>query len=476
MLVRSILSWLILLFLLPIGNTWAGTTILPPAKTCFTDANGAVVSGSINLFYPTTTTVKPSWQDSSQTILNTNPIILDSNGCALIFGVGAYREQLFDANGSLLFDAVTTDTSAENSIYWAGLSGGTPNVITLVDPGFNGTDGTVINFTALASNTGSTTINPSGFGPISVVKSTTVGPVSLTGGEIIQNNQISVVYSASANTFTILNPPIITAAGGTAPRCGISNLKIINDGSTPNSIVDITAAQTVLVSSAGINITRNSVNTTMNISIGTVTSTVNGMDGEAPGVSGWLYIFLIDNGSTTGAVGTLASGNGLAPNLPSGYSFECYAGAIRVDGSGNLLRTIQLGRDAQYIVGTNPATTLIIANGIAGTYSATSPVLASVSVATFVPPIATSIVILAERAWKGSTGADVLIAPNTSWGGTNNGPQGSAGNVWPVWFLANSTSATATFILESTTIAWASDNTGAAIAVLGWKDGYVNAP
>ena len=40
---------------------------------------------------------------------------------------------------------ITTDTSAYNAVFWAGTNGGTPNVVTVVDPGFNGTDGSVIN-------------------------------------------------------------------------------------------------------------------------------------------------------------------------------------------------------------------------------------------------------------------------------------------------------------------------------------------
>src|ERR1039458_1660737 len=164
----------------------AATTLLPPGMQCFTDATGAIIAGSVNMFYPATTTAKPTWQDSLQVTLNSQPIQLDGNGCATIYGVGSYRQQLYDGpvvggntSGNLIYDKLTTDTSAFNSTFWAALSGGAPNVITLVDPGFNGTDGTIINFTALATNTGSTTINPSGFGAINVVKSTTAGPVSL---------------------------------------------------------------------------------------------------------------------------------------------------------------------------------------------------------------------------------------------------------------------------------------------------------
>lgn len=462
---------------------FAATTLLPPGMQCFTDANGAIISGSLNMFYPATTTPKPTWQDSTQTALNTQPIQLDANGCATIYGIGSYRQQLYDGpvvggstTGNLIFDKITTDTSAYNAVFWAGLSAGTANVITIVDPGFNGTDGTVINFTAVATNTGSATINPSGFGAISVVKSTTAGPVSLTGGEIIQNNQISVVYSANANTFTILNPPIQSVSGSTSPRCGITGLKIINDPSTPNSILDITATTVVMTSASGISQLRSNINVNINTSTGTVAATPGGMDGEAPGTSAWIYITLIDNGSSTSAVGSLAAGNGFNINFPSGYSYKCYAGAVRVDGSGNLLRTLQYGTHTQYTVtaATNTPNMPIMASGNSGNPS--TPTWSAVSVSSFVPPIATEIKLVLFMANSGSLNTSIIAAPNNNYGSFSN-----TGNPPPLENTSGSgeiirVNHMGTFILESTNVYYASNaGVGPGLAVMGWTDGSANA-
>lgn len=442
-----------------IGNSslWAATTILPPAKTCFTDATGAVAAGTVNLFYPNTTTVKPSWQDSLQTILNSAPVVLDGNGCALIFGTGAYREQLFDFNGALLFDAVTTDTSAYYSVFWAALAGGTANVITLVDPGFNAVDGTVINFTALATNTGSTTINPGGFGPINVVKSTTAGPVSLVGGEIVQSNQISVVYSSSSNTFTILNPPIVSASGNIAPLCGASGLVIVN-GSSPSSIIYVTANAGVMVSSGGLVQSRTAISlAAINITTGTSTSTANGMDGEAPGISGWLYIWLIDNGSATAGLVSLASGNGLSPTLPSGYTYKCRLGAMKVDGSGNLMRTTQKGQDAQYTVVSASNTTAFPTLAAGG-----SPAQGLVTVSGVTIPLTASSILMIGQ------GANVTAS---SWALSSNATASS-----PYLMQGTGTSVGSSFltisgtiILETTQILQ-STQTNSSVFVQGWKD------
>jgi len=462
---------------------FGATTLLPNGKQCFFDANGPLVSGSLNMFFPATTTPKPTWQDSGQVTLNSQPIQLDSNGCAVIYGIGVYRQQVYDGpviagatSGNLIWDQLTTDTSAFNSVFWAGLSAGSPNVVTIVDTGFNGTDGSVIQFVALATNTSSVTLNPSGFGAISVVKDTTAGPVALTGGEIIANNVISVVYYATSNTFHLLNAVIASASGATAPLCGASGLVITNSVGTPNTIITITANQVVMQTTGGLVINRSNISTSINISTGTVTSTAGGMDGEAPGISGWLYVWMIDNGSAASAIASLATGNGLTPNMPSGYTFKCRLGAMRVDGSGNLLRTIQNGNTAQYKITTGSNTTAPpnIANGIDGsTFSTTSPTLVTASVSSVVPSTAATIKLLCSNGFHAGVVSNVLVAPNTNWGGTNQGPLGSANQGWPCYlngisgnFLHMSTE----FVLEGTTIGYAADGNGGSVSALGWKD------
>lgn len=377
--------------------------------------NSALAGGSVSFFQPNTNTFKSTWfnPDQSANHQNTNPVQLDANGCAIIYGVGSYRQVLKDSLSNTVWDQVTTDTSANNNTFWAGVAGGTPNAITVVDPGFNGTDGSIINFTALATNTGPATLNPSGFGAISILKSTTGGPVSLTGGEIQQGNPISVLYSAVANSFNLLNPPIQSASGATSPLCGAVGLKITNNGTTPNTIINLTADQMVTQSAAGLVLNRSNVSlTAINISTGNTTSTANGMDGEAPGTSQWLNIWAIDNGAASAG---LVSVSATAPNLPSGYNFKCRLGAMRVDGSGNLLRTIQLGSVAQYspqAAGNTTAYPTILSQGT------TLTLWTSFSLATFVPPTATELSMTAG-ANLGSAGVFALAANGNSTAATD---------------------------------------------------------
>jgi hypothetical protein len=87
-------------------------TLLPNAKQTFTGPNGVPLSGGSVYFYiPNTSTPKATYQDPAQTILNTNPVILDANGQAVIWGSGTYRQVVYDANNNLVWDQITEDTS-----------------------------------------------------------------------------------------------------------------------------------------------------------------------------------------------------------------------------------------------------------------------------------------------------------------------------------------------------------------------------
>lgn len=81
--------------------------LLPSGKLQFEDINGApLVGGKVFFYFPNTFTPKDTWQDASQSILNTNPVILDSRGQAVIWGSGAYRQILKDADDNQIWDQV----------------------------------------------------------------------------------------------------------------------------------------------------------------------------------------------------------------------------------------------------------------------------------------------------------------------------------------------------------------------------------
>lgn len=168
--------------------------------------NSSLAGGTVGMYIPSTLTIKQTWKNANQTTMNTNPIQLDSNGCALIYGVGTYRQILFDSLGNVVWDQLTS--VAPINPFFAGNAGGTANAITVTDASFSGTDGQSIQFIATATNTGAVTLTPSGTGtPEPIVKNTTPGgPVALTGGEIATGNLVWVTYSA-ANSRFYFDPP-----------------------------------------------------------------------------------------------------------------------------------------------------------------------------------------------------------------------------------------------------------------------------
>lgn len=87
-------------------------TLLPNAEQQFVDGNGKpLAGGSVYFYIPNTSTPKATWQDSGQTILNTNPVVLDGAGRAAIWGAGIYRQVVYDQFNNLIWDKVTEDTS-----------------------------------------------------------------------------------------------------------------------------------------------------------------------------------------------------------------------------------------------------------------------------------------------------------------------------------------------------------------------------
>jgi hypothetical protein len=80
-------------------------SIVPNAVNQFIDINGnPLVGGKVYFYVPLTMTPKNTWQDAEQNALNTNPVILDSRGQAVIYGTGSYRQILTDADDNLIWD------------------------------------------------------------------------------------------------------------------------------------------------------------------------------------------------------------------------------------------------------------------------------------------------------------------------------------------------------------------------------------
>lgn len=117
-------------------------TLLPNAKNQFLDGNGKpLAGGSVYFYIPNTSAKKDTYQDAAQTILNTNPIILDASGEAVIWGTGTYRQVVFDQYGNLIWDQITSDVTG-------GLLGDMVDDVFIAGTDFTPGTTTVLNLTA----------------------------------------------------------------------------------------------------------------------------------------------------------------------------------------------------------------------------------------------------------------------------------------------------------------------------------------
>jgi len=214
-------------------------TILPLAETQFNDALGVpLAGGSVYFYLPGTSTPKDTYQDALQTIPNTNPVILDSAGRAIILGSGSYRQVVYDANGNLIWDQ-TTSEAVVGSTSFGGTSTGSANAQIVAAGTFSGADGSTINFTAGFTNTGSMTIQVGASGaPIAVLKNGPTGPVNLVAGDIAAGNIYSISYSVSLGTFQLLQslPPILQIASQAEAQAGVNNTDVMTPLRTNQAI------------------------------------------------------------------------------------------------------------------------------------------------------------------------------------------------------------------------------------------------
>src|SRR5579859_658706 len=176
--------------------------------------NSSLSGGAVGMYVPGTLTSSPTWKDAGQTTLNSNPIQLDANGCALIFGTGSYRQIVYDSLANEVWDQVVS--VAPVNPFWVGLASGTTNALTVNDASFSAVSGQSIQFTAAHSSTSSITLAALGSSspsPISVVKNGASGPSATVGGDIVAGNTYTVIYNATLGDFVLLNSASSSGGG-----------------------------------------------------------------------------------------------------------------------------------------------------------------------------------------------------------------------------------------------------------------------
>lgn len=125
---KGLLAGLCLGFLVIVSDSALAQSLLPNGQQTFTDENGnPLAGGSVYFYVPGTTTAKFTYQDPGETVPNTNPVVLNAAGRAIVWGVGEYREVVYDQFGTLIWDQLTYgapqgDTAASTGFHSAVFS------------------------------------------------------------------------------------------------------------------------------------------------------------------------------------------------------------------------------------------------------------------------------------------------------------------------------------------------------------------
>ena len=91
------------------GQTVSQGGIVPNGKAYYVDKNGKPLAGGKVFYYqPGGTTPKTTYQDINLTTPNSNPVILDGSGMALVWGTGIYRQVVQDRLNNQIWDTTTS--------------------------------------------------------------------------------------------------------------------------------------------------------------------------------------------------------------------------------------------------------------------------------------------------------------------------------------------------------------------------------
>ena len=240
-------------------------------------------------------------------------------------------------------------------------------------------------------------------------------------------------------------------------RGWISGLTLSNDGTTPNTIIDIAAGCATsddfsnFMSTAGIN---KSINSTWAVGTGN-----GGLDTGTVAASTWYHVFLIMR-TDTGVVDALISTSASSPTMPANYGEKRRIGSIRTDASKHIIPFTQFGDEFLW------KTVTLDAN-----FTASS---ASQTLNTLTVPTGVQVFALLNLGFF-YNGANLNLAIYTP----DMGDQSAAAwiNADDTGILTRSTFPEATLFVRvrtntSAQVAWATNGTGTQISIetMGWID------
>ena len=87
--------------------------LIPNGEQQFSYANGnPLANGTVGFYIPNTLTPKATYTTQAGNVQNSNPVNLDGNGRAVIWGSGTYRQIVKDSNGNTIWDEISSCDAA----------------------------------------------------------------------------------------------------------------------------------------------------------------------------------------------------------------------------------------------------------------------------------------------------------------------------------------------------------------------------
>jgi hypothetical protein len=210
--------------------------LLPNAKACFiTSAGLPAVGYKLYTYDAGTTTPRTTYTDAAGGATNTNPIILDARGEAVIYWDGSYKVVLKDASDVTIW---TVDNYSQgplsNAVPWIAAGGSADAITATYSPAITSlTDGLLLTFRSTAANATTTpTFAPNGLTARTIVK---YGGQALLAGDIPRANYECLVKYNLANTrWELIDPltPNVSSAAQTTGNFGVGTAFFVTKQNT----------------------------------------------------------------------------------------------------------------------------------------------------------------------------------------------------------------------------------------------------
>lgn len=290
------------------------------------------------------------------------------------------------------------------------------------------------------------------------------GTVRAQGDMRVVGNAIVTGSSTLASTLTVNSNIIANTSKGFNFGAQCKNLKLWASGT--NLTTNISADAIVLENSSNQDcvVLRGVL---QQVTVGASGSSGGGLDVGTSATSTWYSVWLIYN-ATTSSVNTLLSLSATSPTMPSGFTHKARVGWIKTDAINKYpLSFTQVNSRIQYKVASGSNITYLpgFVAGVSGNVS-TPTWIANQITGVVVPVTAVSAKFVTDSV----PNSTIIAAPNNSYGGYSN-----IGNKPPI-ICSHTSSASGgmnvsgEFILESSNIYIASDNSSNSLKVLGWED------